>query len=65
MKKNLEPLIKQIPIFESEYEIIMICAESSDDTINKAYEIKDQNPSLPIKVMIQKLKGKGLAYLKH
>ena len=58
-EKNLEPLIKQIPIFKSEYEIIMICAESSDNTINKAFEIKEQNPSLPIKVMIQKTKGKG------
>lgn len=58
-EKNLEPLIKQIPIFDSEYEIILICAESSDDTINKAYEIKEQYNTLPIKVIIQKTKGKG------
>ena len=58
-EKNLEPLIKQIPIFESDYEIILICAESSDNTVNKAYEIKEEYSSLPIKVMIQKSKGKG------
>ncbi len=58
-EKNLEPLIKQIPIFESDYEIILICAESSDNTVNKAYEIKEEYPSLPIKVMIQKSTGKG------
>ncbi len=58
-EKNLEPLIKRIPNFESEFEIIIICAKSEDNTVKKAYEIKTKYSELDIQVMIQETKGKG------
>tara|TARA_B100001113_G_scaffold46694_1_gene33343 strand:+ start:16270 stop:17586 length:1317 start_codon:yes stop_codon:yes gene_type:complete len=58
-EKNLDPLLSRIPNFESEYEIIIICAESEDNTVNKAYEIQNRLSELDIKVMIQESKGKG------
>ena len=32
-EKNLDPLLSRIPNFESEYEIIIICGDSSDNTL--------------------------------
>ena len=64
-EKNLEPLIKRIPNFESEFEIIIICAKSEDNTVEKAYEIKTKYSELDIQVMIQKLKGRVVQYLRH
>ena len=32
---NLEPIINRIPIFSSDYEIILICAKSSDKTLKQ------------------------------
>ena len=58
-EKNLDPLLSRIPNFESKYEIIIICAESQDNTVKKAYEIQNRLSELDIKVMIQESKGKG------
>ena len=56
---NLEPIINRIPIFSSDYEIILICAKSSDKTVETAYLLQKKYKNLPIKVIEQKSKGKG------
>ena len=58
-EKNLLPLINRIPKFKSDYEIIIICAKSKDNTIETAYQIQEDLNELPINVLIQKSKGKG------
>jgi len=56
---NLEPIINRIPLFESDYEILLVCAKSSDNTIETAFEIQQKYKNLPIKIIEQKSKGKG------
>ena len=56
---NLEPIINRIPLFESDYEILLVCAKSSDNTVETAYEIQQKYKNLPIKIIEQKSKGKG------
>ncbi len=56
---NLVPLFNRIPKFESEYEIIFICGESKDNTLDVAFNIQKSNPDINIKVMEQASKGKG------
>tara|TARA_X000000368_G_C22996696_1_gene696998 strand:+ start:46 stop:1338 length:1293 start_codon:yes stop_codon:yes gene_type:complete len=56
---NLEPIIKRIPIFTSDYEIILVCAKSSDKTVETAYLLQKKYKNLPIKIVEQKSKGKG------
>tara|TARA_B100001287_G_scaffold276447_1_gene287295 strand:+ start:423 stop:1745 length:1323 start_codon:yes stop_codon:yes gene_type:complete len=56
---NLEPIINRIPLFESDYEILLVCAKSSDNTVETAYEIQQKYKKLPIKIIEQKSKGKG------
>tara|TARA_B100000902_G_C27303465_1_gene914106 strand:+ start:231 stop:1550 length:1320 start_codon:yes stop_codon:yes gene_type:complete len=56
---NLVPLFNRIPKFKSEYEIIFICGESKDNTLDVAFNIQKNNPDINIKVMKQVSKGKG------
>jgi hypothetical protein len=56
---NLVPLFNRIPKFESEYEIIFICGESKDNTLDVAFNIQKNNPDINIKVLKQASKGKG------
>ena len=56
---NLEPIINRIPIFDSNYEILLVCAKSSDRTIEIAYQMQQKYKNLPIKIIEQKSKGKG------
>ena len=56
---NLEPIINRIPLFESDYEILLVCAKSSDNTVETAFEIQQKYKNLPIKIIEQKSKGKG------
>lgn len=56
---NLEPIINRIPIFDSDYEILLVCAKSSDRTIEIAYQMQQKYKNLPIKIIEQKSKGKG------
>ena len=56
---NLEPIIQRIPIFDSDYEILFVCAKSTDKTIETAYQIQKKYKNLPIKIIEQKSKGKG------
>ena len=58
---NLEELISRIPNFESEYEIIIICGNSSDNTLRVSQEIKSQNSEKNIKVLEQDGRGKANA----
>ena len=56
---NLEPIINRIPIFDSDYEILLVCAMSSDGTIETAYQMQQKYKNLPIKIIEQESKGKG------
>ena len=60
---NLEPIINRIPLFKSDYEILLVCAKSSDNTVETAFEIQQKYKNLPIKIIEQKSKGKGLGVL--
>jgi len=68
---NLEELIERIPIFDSNYEIIIICGDSRDNTYEKSIEIKEKNKNLNIIVLKQSKNGKanavweGLEYCKN
>ena len=68
---NLEELIRRIPIFDINYEIIIICGESRDKTYEKSLEIKEKNVDLNITVLKQSKNGKanaiweGLEYCKN
>ncbi len=58
-EKNIEPLIERIPIFNSEYEIIIICGQSKDNTLSASLNVKEKFGNLPIRVIEQHSKGKG------
>lgn len=58
---NLEELINRIPNFDSDYEIIIICGKSADNTLSVAHEIKIKNPEKNIKVLEQDGTGKSNA----
>ena len=58
---NLEELVNRIPKFNSEYEIIIICGESSDNTLGVSEEIKVKNSEKNIKVLKQSGRGKSNA----
>ena len=58
-EKNIEPLIERIPIFNSEYEIIIICGQSKDNTLSASLNVKEKFSNLPIRVIEQHSKGKG------
>ena len=58
---NLEELISRIPKFQNEYEIIIVCGKSKDNTYEKALEIKQENNDLNIKVIEQSKNGKANA----
>ena len=60
---NLEPIINRIPLFESDYEILLVGAKSSDNTVETAFEIQQKYKNLPIKIIEQKSKAKGLGVL--
>ena len=68
---NLEELIRRIPIFDINYEIIIICGKSRDKTYEKSLEIREKNVDLNITVLKQSKNGKanaiweGLEYCKN
>tara|TARA_B100001741_G_scaffold154591_1_gene127657 strand:+ start:804 stop:2108 length:1305 start_codon:yes stop_codon:yes gene_type:complete len=62
-EKNLEPLIRRVPKFENNAEIIIICGESKDKTYEKGVELKNRYKDLDIKVLNQKTTGKGPAVI--
>ena len=58
---NLDELISRIPDFSSEYEIIISCGPSRDNTFNKAQEIKSKSSNRSIEVFEQSKNGKANA----
>jgi len=58
---NLHELIKRIPTFSSNYEIIIVCGPSKDNTFEVANSIKDERLDLDIIVFEQTKNGKANA----
>ncbi len=58
---NLEELITRVPLFEENYEVIIVCGESRDNTYKKSVEIQEKFTSLNIKVIKQTKNGKANA----
>jgi len=58
---NLEELVSRIPIFKSEYELIVVCGESKDQTYEKSLEIQQKYKHLNISVFKQSKNGKANA----
>ena len=58
---NLEELIKRIPKFNSNYELIIVCGESKDQTYEKSLEIQKKYKNLKILVFKQSKNGKANA----
>ena len=56
---NLKELISRIPNFDSKSEIIIICGNSKDKTLEKAHELAKKIPEKNIKVYEQSSKGKS------
>ncbi len=58
---NLNELINRIPVFSSNYEIIIACGPSKDNTFEVANTIKDEKLDLDIIVFEQTKNGKANA----
>ena len=58
---NLDELLNRIPHFETDYEIIIVCGESSDNTLEKAKSLIKSRPENIIKVLTQTKNGKANA----
>ena len=58
---NLDELLNRIPHFETDYEIIIVCGESSDNTLEKAKSLIKSRPENVIKVLTQTKNGKANA----
>lgn len=58
---NLHELIKRIPTFSSNYEIIIVCGPSKDNTFEVANSIRDERLDLDIIVFEQTKNGKANA----
>ena len=56
---NLEELIKRIPTFESQNEILIICGKSKDNTLEKSHKLAKQFKEKNISVFEQTSKGKA------
>ena len=59
--KNLELLFKEFPELQKLNEIVLICAESKDETLNVSKEIKTIYKNLNINVIEQSTDGKAEA----
>lgn len=58
---NLDEVIRRVPSFNEDYELIIVCGESRDNTYEKSIQIKEQLSSLNIKVIKQSKNGKANA----
>ena len=58
---NLEELVNRIPKFDTDYELIIICGKSKDNTLEKARKIQQDMTHLSIKVFEQSKNGKANA----
>ena len=60
-EKNLIPLIERVPVFEEEYELIVVYGESEDDTEKVVLNLNSVFPDIKIKSFKQSLNGKANA----
>lgn len=60
-EKNLIPLIKRIPIFEDDYELIVVYGDSEDKTEDIVLNLNSVFPDIKIKTFKQSLNGKANA----
>ena len=58
-EKNLYPLISRIPEFSTPYEIIIVCGNSKDLTLEEAQRVQKEYSNIDIQVVKQKSNGKG------
>lgn len=58
---NLDELINRLPDFDSEFETIIVCGPSKDNTLQKALELKNLYIQKNIKVYEQSKNGKANA----
>lgn len=60
-EKNLIPLIKRIPVFNEEYELVVVYGKSKDKTEEIVLDLKNLFPDINIKVLKQSSNGKANA----
>ena len=56
---NLEELLKRIPNFKGQNEILIVCGKSKDNTLEKSHELANQFKEKNISVFEQTSKGKA------
>ena len=60
-EKNLVPLIKRIPVFNEEYELVVVYGKSKDKTEEIVLDLENLFPDINIKVLKQSSNGKANA----
>lgn len=60
-EKNLVPLIKRIPVFDEEYELVVVYGKSKDKTEEIVLDLENLFPEINIKVLKQSSNGKANA----
>ena len=60
-EKNLIPLIERVPIFEEDYELIVVYGDSEDETEKVVLNLNKVFPNIKIKTFKQSLNGKANA----
>ena len=60
-EKNLVPLIKRIPVFDEEYELVVVYGKSKDKTEEIVLDLENLFPDINIKVLKQSSNGKANA----
>jgi len=58
---NLEELVNRIPKFDTDYELVIVCGKSRDNTLEKAKKIQQDMAHLSINVFEQSKNGKANA----
>ena len=60
-EKNLVPLIQRIPVFDEEYELVVVYGKSEDKTEEIVLDLENLFPNINIKVLKQSSNGKANA----
>ena len=61
---NLEELVKRIPSFKCQNEILIVCGKSKDKTLEKSHKLAKQFTEKNISVFEQKVKVKQVLFMK-
>jgi len=64
-EKNLVPLIERIPIFEDDYELIVVYGPSQDKTEDVVNKLNETFPNIKIITLKQSKNGKAMQYGKQ